>query len=159
MSYVVESHPHHSCATSKWKQVTDEEGLWDDICMCHWPSTASLQSEQIYDFIKLPPLTPIPATTSPQPKNESRGRERNIHGPVHNLCFLRLCTSLPLQDMVCVGVCQRQWQRYVRTEATLRRMQSTFRTMIPAASSTILCQAAFNNPTAYGVSQTGESVR
>jgi len=40
-----------SCVTKKWKQATDDEGLWEAICTRHWPSTASSQSGQLKSVV------------------------------------------------------------------------------------------------------------
>jgi F-box protein GID2 len=40
-----------SCVSKKWKQATDDEGLWEAICTRHWPSTASSQSGQLKSVV------------------------------------------------------------------------------------------------------------
>lgn len=40
-----------SCVSKKWKQATDDEGLWEAICTRHWPSSASCQSGQLKSVV------------------------------------------------------------------------------------------------------------
>jgi len=40
-----------SCVSQKWKQATDDEGLWEAICTRQWPSTASSQSGQLKSVV------------------------------------------------------------------------------------------------------------
>jgi F-box protein GID2 len=40
-----------SCVSKKWKQATDDEGLWEAICTRHWPSTASSQNGQLKSVV------------------------------------------------------------------------------------------------------------
>jgi len=40
-----------SCVSKKWKQASDDEGLWEAICTRHWPSTASSQCGQLKSVV------------------------------------------------------------------------------------------------------------
>jgi len=40
-----------SCVSKKWKQATDDEGLWEAICTRHWPSTASPRTGQLKSVV------------------------------------------------------------------------------------------------------------